>query len=44
MPSVPRVSQAIHLEIIEGRTQIHEWLLAREALAGAWEHPGDQPA
>ena len=32
------------LEIIEGSTQIHEWLLAREALAGAWELPGDRPA
>ena len=28
------------LEIIEGTTQIHEWLLAREALDGAWDLPG----
>lgn len=30
------------LEIIEGTTQVHEWLLAREALGGAWDLPVDQ--
>lgn len=30
------------LEIIEGTTQIHEWLLAREALDGSWELPAVQ--
>ncbi len=30
------------LEIIEGTTQIHEWLLARAALDGAWDAPGAQ--
>lgn len=30
------------LEIIEGTTQVHEWLLAREALGGAWNLRADQ--